>query len=146
MSVQPIPDGFHTITPYLLVNEAARLIDFMKQAFDAEEIHRSTLPDGSIMHAQLKIGDSMIMMGEATDEYKPMPAMIHLYVENMDKLYQRALDAGGTSVREPTNEFYGDRTAGVKDPCGNQWWISTHVEDVSPEEMARREAALRKQQ
>lgn len=145
MAVKPIPDGFHTVTPYLLVNDVTKLIDFLKQAFDAQEIHRSSMPDGSVMHAQVQIGDSMVMMGKASDEYKPMPAMMYLYVEDMDKLYKRAIQAGGTSLREPTNEFYGDRVGGVKGPCGNQWWIATHVEDVSPEEMTKREEARWKQ-
>jgi PhnB protein len=141
MSVKPIPEGFHTVTPYLLVADAARLIEFLQQAFDAKEIHRSAMPDGTVMHAQVQIGDSMVMMGGTRDEWKPMPAMLYLYVDDVDTWYHRALKAGATSVRELTNEFYGDRVGGVQDPSGNQWWMATHVEDVSPEEMARREAS-----
>jgi uncharacterized glyoxalase superfamily protein PhnB len=140
MAVKPIPEGFHTVTPYLLVPEVARLIDFLKQAFGAEEVHRSAAPDGSVMHAQVKVGDSMVMMGEARGDWKPMPVMLYLYVDDVDAWYHRALKAGATPVREIGNEFYGDRVGGVRDPSGNQWWMATHVEDVSPEEMARRQA------
>ena len=146
MAVKPIPDGFHTVTPYLVVTGVSKLIDFLKQAFGAEEFHRSSRPDGSIMHAQVKIGDSMVMMGEAMGEFKAMPAMIYLYVNDTDALYQRALQAGATSVMPPTDMFYGDRNAGVKDLCGNQWWIATHKEDISNEELAKRAEAAAKQQ
>jgi uncharacterized glyoxalase superfamily protein PhnB len=141
MAVKPIPEGFHTVTPYLLVAGVSNLIEFLKQAFAAEEIHRSAMPDGTVMHAQVKIGDSMVMMGEAGGEWKPMPVMLYLYVDDVEAWYHRALKAGATSVRELTDEFYGDRVGGVQDPSGNQWWMATHVEDVSPEEMARRQAA-----
>jgi uncharacterized glyoxalase superfamily protein PhnB len=146
MAVKPIPEGHHTVTPYLLVRGAAQLIDFMKQAFGAEEIQRQTLPDGSIMHAEVRLGDSRVMLADAGGQLEPMPAMLHLYVEDTDTLYRRALQAGATSLREPVNEFYGDRMSGVKDAFGNQWWIATHIEDVSPEEMAKRQAAMAKQQ
>ena len=146
MAVKPIPEGYHTVTPYLVVPGVARLIEFLQQAFDAEERHRMARPDGTIMHAEVRIGDSIVMMGEATGEFQPIPAMIHLYVADVDAAYRRALAAGATSVREPTDQFYGDRTGGVKDASGNQWWIATHVEDVPPEEMKRRsEAAPREQ-
>ena len=130
MAVKPIPEGFRTVTPYLLVADAARLIEFLKQAFDAKEIHRSAMPDGTVMHAQVQIGDSMVMMGEARDEWKPMPSMLYLYVEDVDALYQRVLQAGGTSVQEVTDAPYGDRVGGVQDPTGNQWWIATHISDA----------------
>lgn len=140
MPVKPIPEGYHTVTPYLVVQGAAQLIDFLKQAFDAEEILRMTQPDGTIMHAEVKIGNSRVMMAEAQGEFTPMPAMLHLYVEDMDAVYRRALQAGATSLREPEDQFYGDRIGGVRDSFGNQWWIATHIEDVSAEEMARRAA------
>jgi PhnB protein len=145
MAVKPIPEGHHTVTPYLVVRDVAQLIDFMKQAFAAEEILRMAQPDGVIMHAEVRIGDSQVMLGEARGDNEPMPAMLHLYVEDADAVYRRALQAGATSLREPVDEFYGDRIGGVKDRFGNQWWIATHIEDVSPEEMARREAAMRAQ-
>lgn len=144
MAVKAIPEGYHTVTPYLVAQGAAQLIDFMKEAFAAEEIQCMTLPDGSIMHAEVRIGNSRVMLSEARGEYGPMPTMLHLYVEDMDAVYQRALQAGATSLREPADEFYGDRVGGVKDVSGNQWWIATHIEDVSPEELAKREEALRK--
>lgn len=140
MTVKPIPKGYHTITPYLVVQGAAQFIDFLKQAFGAEEILRMTQPDGTIMHAEVKIGDSGVMLGEAGGENKPMPAMLHLYVEDMDGAYRRALQAGATSLREPADQFYGDRIGGVRDSFGNQWWLATHIEDVSADELAKRAA------
>jgi uncharacterized glyoxalase superfamily protein PhnB len=143
MAVKPIPDGYHTVTPYLVVPGIAKLIDFLKQAFDATEIERHAQPDGTIMHAEVKIGDSMVMMGQAQGEHKAMPAMIYLYVNDCDSVYKRALAAGGTSIMQPADQFYGDRNAAVKDPSGNQWWIATHKEDLSKEELAKRaEAAM----
>lgn len=140
MTVKPIPKGYHTITPYLVVQGAAQFIDFLKQAFGAEEILRMAQPDGTIMHAEVKIGDSGVMLGEAGGENKPMPAMLHLYVEDMDGAYRRALQAGATSLREPADQFYGDRIGGVRDSFGNQWWLATHIEDVSADELAKRAA------
>jgi PhnB protein len=138
MAVKPIPDGYHTVTPYLVVQGAATLIEFLKQAFEATEIRRALHPEGSIMNAEVRIGDSVVMVSEARGELKPMPSSIYLYVENTDLTYKHALQAGGTSMMEPEDEFYGDRNAGVKDPTGNHWWIATHQEDVSPEEMEKR--------
>jgi uncharacterized glyoxalase superfamily protein PhnB len=141
MPVKPIPDGYHVVTPYLVVEGAAKLIDFMKQAFGAEERFRMDQPGGKVGHAELQLGDSVIMVGDAGEQNPPMPGMIHLYVEDVDSAYQRAVRAGGISQREPANQFYGDRSAGVKDAFGNQWWLATHVEDISPEEMEKRAAA-----
>ncbi len=140
MAVKPIPDGYHSVTPYLIAQGAAAVIDFMKRAFAAEERVRMDGPEGSIGHAEVAIGDSVVMLGDAGAEWSAMPAFIHLYVEDCDAAYQRALDAGGTSVREPTDQFYGDRSATVRDPAGNMWGIATHVEDVPEEELARRAA------
>jgi PhnB protein len=146
MAVKPIPDGFHTVTPYLTVPGVAKLIDFLKQAFEAEEtMPRFALPDGRIMHAEVRIGDSMVMMGEPQAPWQPMPASMYLYVKDTDATYKRALQAGATSLMEPADQFYGDRNAGVKDPSGNVWWIATHVEDVKPEEMGKRAEAAMKQ-
>jgi len=146
MPVKPIPDGYHTVTPVLTVHGAAKLIEFLKQAFDAKEVYRLLGPEDIVMHAEVKIGDSMVMLGEATDEWKPMPATVAIYVEDADAWYKRALQAGATSVREPADQFYGDRSAGVKDFAGNQWWIHTHIEDVPPEEIKKRAATWMKQQ
>jgi PhnB protein len=135
--VKAIPDGYSTVTPYLLVDGAADLLTFMKSAFGATQ--RGDVlqgPDGKIGHCEVDIGDSLIMLADAPDE--PTKAMLHLYVEDCDATYQKALAAGAESVREPENQFYGDRTAGVRDRWGNQWYVATHVEDISEEEMMRR--------
>jgi PhnB protein len=145
MPVKPIPEGYHTITAYMVVSGAAKLIDFMKRAFDGKETVCHRKPDGTIGHAEVKVGDSMMMLGEASEPWKPMPCAIYMYVPDTDAVYKRALQAGATSIMEPANQFYGDRNAGVKDPCGNLWWIATHVEDVSPEELNRRAEAHAKQ-
>ncbi len=145
MAVKPIPDGFHSVTPYLIVQGVAKLIDFLKQSFEAEEtMARTTRPDGTIMHAEVRIGDSIIMMGEPMGKFQPMPGSIYLYVNDTDAVYKRALQAGATSMMEPADQFYGDRNAGVKGPTGNVWWIATHIEDVSPEELEKRAEAFMK--
>lgn len=146
MAVNPIPEGYRTVTPYLVVEGAAKVLDFVKEAFGAEEKLRMDQPGGTIGHAEVMIGDSMVMMGDAGEQNPPMPAMIHLYVEDCDATYERALAAGGTSEREPTDQFYGDRSAGVRDMAGNLWWIATHVEDVPEDEMAKRLEELTAQQ
>lgn len=142
MAVKPIPDGYHSVTPYLIVPDVDQLIDFLKQVFDAEERSRVADAKGRIMHAEARVGDSVIMMGQSNEEIPPMPAVLHLYLEDVDDVYERALEAGATSLREPTDEFYGDRSGGVQDAFGNQWWLATHVEDVSEEEMQRRMAEM----
>jgi PhnB protein len=145
MPVKRIPDGYHTVTPYLTVRGVARLIDFLKQSFGAvETLHPMKQPDGRIMHAEVRIGDSIVMMGEPADDSTLMPGAIHLYVDDADTTYRRALQSGATSIREPEDQFYGDRSAGVKDPSGNIWWIATHKEDISPQELARRAGAFTK--
>ena len=144
MAVKPIPDGYHTITPYLIVNGADKLIDFLGRAFDAKQVEIMKQPDGTIMHAEVRIGNSMVMMGEASGEYKPMPTAMYLYVNDTDAVYKRAVEAGGVSMMEPANQFYGDRNAGIKDPAGNLWWIATHIEDVSPEDLRKRAESFRK--
>ncbi|HYT29731.1 MAG TPA: VOC family protein [Actinomycetota bacterium] len=139
--VEPIPDGYHSVAPYLMVQGVPGLIDLLRDAFGADESLRLPRPDGTIRHAEVRIGGSVVMMGEVSDPSQTMPASIHLYVEDADAAYERALRAGATSLREPTDEFYGDRLGGVRDPVGNQWWIATHREDVPPEEMAKHLAA-----
>jgi PhnB protein len=147
MAVKPIPEGYHSVTPYLIVDGAGALIDFMKQAFDAEETVRMDTPDGKIGHAEFRIGDSIVMLADsATSDWDAMPATVVVYVEDVDKTYRRALEAGGTSVRDVADQFYGDRAGGVRDSVGNHWWIHTHVEDVPPEEMARRAQEWQAQQ
>ncbi len=139
MAVKPIPEGYHSVTPYLVVPGVAGVIDFLRHTFGAEEVHeRMTRPDGAVMHAEVQIGNSRIMMGEPAGPFPAMPGSLYVYVEVTDAAYRRALEAGGVSLMEPADQFYGDRNAGVKDPAGNYWWIGTHVEDVPPEEMSRR--------
>ncbi len=138
MPVKPIPEGYHSVTPYLVVNGADRLIAFLKQAFGAQEIERFQGPNGTIMHAEVKIGDSIIMLGEANEKFQARPANLYVYVPDTDAIYRRAVESGATSIMEPANQFYGDRNAGISDPTGNFWWIGTHVEDVSREEMEKR--------
>jgi PhnB protein len=137
-SVHPVPEGFHTVTPYLIANHAEMLIDFVKEAFDAKVTFVSKSDDGRIIHATVKIGDSVIMVSDTMEGMPPEPAMLYLYVEDIDTVYKQALMAKGISVREPKNEFYGDRCACIKDAWDNKWWIATHVEDVDNEELKRR--------
>ena len=141
MTVKAIPEGYHTVTPFLLTSDPKTVLDFAKQAFGATETERHDDSEGNIRHAAIRIGDSMVMLGPASEQHKAMPAMLHLYVPDVDAAYARAIEAGGKSLREPTDEFYGDRSCGVEDPAGNHWWIATHIEDVPPEELERRMAA-----
>ena len=143
-NVKPIPEGYRTITPYLVVKGADKLIDFLKKAFGAEERFRMPGPNGTIAHAELKIGDSMLMTADGAREWQPMPSMIHLYVEDCDRFYKQAVDAGASSVHTPELQFYGDRRAVVKDTFGNVWYMATHVEDVSAEEMQQRMQTMAK--
>jgi uncharacterized glyoxalase superfamily protein PhnB len=144
MPVKPIPDGYHTITPYLVIPGAAAVIEFLKRAFHAQEKHRMSEPGGRIMHAELRIGDSVLMLGEPPANQPAVTGMLYMYVTDVDATYQRALDAGGRTIRPPHDEFYGDRTAAVVDGAGNQWWIATHVKDVSEEELKQHAAAAKK--
>jgi uncharacterized glyoxalase superfamily protein PhnB len=145
MPVKTQPDGYHAITPYLLVSDAARLIEFLADAFGAREIERLPAPGNRIGHAELRIGDSMVMLGDAHGAHEPMPCMLYLYVADVDAAYARALAAGATAMQPPQDQFYGDRSGGVTDPCGNQWWIATRVEDVPPDERKRRAAEVMRQ-
>ena len=145
MAVKPIPDGYHTVTPYVTVPGVAALITFLENAFGATEIFRMAGPDGRVGHAEVKVGDSMLMLGEPRGQWKPMPCAIYLYVEDVDAVYERALKAGAESVMPLADQFYGDRSAGVKDPSGNIWYIATHTEDVAPDELKRRAEAAMKQ-
>lgn len=149
MAVKPIPDGYHSVTPYLVVEGAEKLLTFLKEAFGAEEFVRMAgATEDKVGHAEVRIGDSVIMLADASESEQGAltQSLLHLYVDDADKTFQQALEAGATLVREPRNEFYGDRSGGVKDQFGNQWWISTHVEDVPPEEMGKRAEEWQKQQ
>jgi PhnB protein len=119
------PEGFSTVTPYLIVRGAGKLIDFLKAAFDAEEKLRVPTDDGNIMHAEMRIADSVVELADANERYGPMPASLHVYVPDCDAVYARAIQAGGKPIQELTDQSYGERSGGVLDPCGNQWWIAT---------------------
>lgn len=148
MAVKPIPDGYHSVTPYLVVKGAAKALDYYKQALGATELFRVDGPGGTVGHAEIKIGDSIVMLA---DEFPQMgfrgpeslggsPVGLMIYVADVDTQFAQALAAGGTVVKPLQNQFYGDRSGTIKDPFGHLWTISTHVEDVSPEEVARRAA------
>lgn len=154
MSVKPIPDGYHTVTPYLILNDAAGALAFYKKAFGATELVRMPGPGGKIMHAEIKIGDSPIMLADEFPEmgarspqaYGGTPVSLALYVEDVDARVDQAVAAGATVRRPVADQFYGDRSGTVEDPFGHVWTLSTHKEDVSPEEMQRRIAAFMKPQ
>lgn len=147
MKSQPIPEGFRTVTPYFTVQGVPRLIEFLKQAFEAVEVRRSVMPDGSVMNAELRIGDSMVMLGEAPKDrtgLKIMTSMLYMYVVDSDSVYERAVKAGGKTIREPADQIYGDRVGAIEDPWGNQWWIATRKENVSDQELSIRMAQFKK--
>src|SRR5258708_21119290 len=138
--------GYHRVTRYLAVPDAQGLIDFVVKVFDAREREVIRQPDGQVRHAEVQIGDSIIMLGSPSSTFGTATATLYVYVDDADARYQKALDAGATSISEPADQFYGDRHAGVKDPNDITWWIATHFEDLPPEELARRaKAAMEKQ-
>jgi PhnB protein len=137
-----IPQDCHAITPYMLVPDVGQFIDFLKLAFGGVESEKISRPDGTILHAQVRIADSLLMIGEPQAPWKPLPVMLYLYVPNCDATYRQALAAGANSVVEPADMFYGDRHACVTDVAGNSWWIATHLEDLSVAEIQNRAAAF----
>ena len=150
MAVKPIPDGYHSVTPYLMVKGGASALEFYKKVFGAAEIFRFDGPNGTIAHAEFKIGDSIVMLADENDDtgfrgpqsIGGSPVGIMVYVDDVDRIFHRAV-AEGASVKQPLEDkFYGDRSGTVVDPFGHLWTISTHKEDVSPEEMQRRMAAM----
>jgi PhnB protein len=146
MAVQPVPEGYQTVTPYLAVDDAAEAIEFYKRAFGAKERVRMDAPDGKIGHAELEIGDSLVMLSDPFPQASTKPpkelggtsSSVFLYVEDVDALTKQAIDAGATSTMEVADQFWGDRMGSITDPFGHSWSIATHVEDVPPEEMAAR--------
>ena len=144
--VKAIPDGYHTMTPMLTVRDMAQTIEFYKKAFNAKELSRMDGPDGSLMHAELKIGDSMFMLGpenlkmesKSPLTLKGAPGAIYLYVENADAAFNQAVKAGAKVVMPVADMFWGDRAGSVSDPSGHQWWVATHKEDMTPEQMKQR--------
>ena len=149
MAVKPIPDGYHTVTPYLAVDDAAEAIKYYKQAFGAKERVRMEAPGGKIGHAELEIGDSLVMLSDPFPQGSTRPpnelggtsTSVFMYVEDVDAVVERAIDAGATVTMEVADQFWGDRFGSVQDPFGHVWSIATHVEDVPPEEMAERAKA-----
>jgi uncharacterized glyoxalase superfamily protein PhnB len=135
------PEGYHTITPQTVVEDARATLDFVEKVFGAKllDVYEE---NGRIRHSEVEIGDSRLMVASTNEEFGIFPMMVSIYVDDVDATYAAAVDHGATGLREPGDQFYGDRTAGVLDSQGNQWWISTHIEDVSPEEMQRRMAEL----
>ena len=144
MAVKPIPEGYRTYTPYYVVEGASDFIEFLKRAFAAEEIYRFAAPGGKLGHAEVRVGDSVVMLADSTPEFPPSRMNSYLYVPDVDATFKKAVAAGGQSKREPANQFYGDRVATVMDRWGNTWSIGTHVEDVPHDEMERRMKAQRK--
>ena len=149
MAVKAIPDGYYSLTPYLVCKDAAKAIDFYAKAFGAEEVARMPGPGGRIMHAEVKIGNSMLMLSdENPDRGAVAPsgsgrsASLMFYTEDVDGVFKRAIDLGATSIEAPTDMFWGDRMGNLKDPAGHQWAIATHKEDVTPEEMQKRMQAI----
>ena len=149
MAVKPIPEGYHTATPYLIIDGAADAIEFYKKAFGATELFRFPAPDGKIGHAEIKIGDSPIMLADAYPQMGYQgpksiggsPVSLMIYIEDVDTVFNRAVDAGATVKEAVSNKFYGDRAGTLIDPFGHIWHVSTHVEDVPMEEMEKRAKA-----
>jgi len=150
--VKPIPEGYPRLNPYLIVDGAAQAIEFYTAVFGAKERMRLGAPDGKIGHAELEIGDSVIMVADefpameafAPAKYGGSPIGVHLYVEDVDAVARKAVAAGAKLVRKVENQFYGDRSGTIEDPFGHRWYVSTHVEDVPEDEIARRAAGLAK--
>jgi PhnB protein len=149
MAVEPIPEGYHTVTPYLTVDDAASAIEYYKKAFGATERLRMDTPDGKVGHAELEIGDSLVMLSDPTPEATTRPpselggtsAGIFMYVNDVDAVVKKALRAGATVTMEVADQFWGDRFGSIRDPFGHEWSIATHIEDVPAEEMAERAKA-----
>jgi PhnB protein len=136
--VRPIPEGYYTVTPFVISRDSAKLLDFVKEAFGAQELGRVYNKDGSIGHAETRIGNSVVMMVDAKKEWPDTLSYLRLYVEDCEAVYQQALNNGATSVTRPTNAPWGDRACRVRDPLGNLWAIMTRIEDVSLEELEKR--------
>jgi len=141
MPVKPIPEGYPTVIPYLMVQEGQKFIGFMETVFGARLIEQFLQPDGRIGHSELRIGDSVIMLSEVAEAQQATPVMLHFYVEDVDAVFRSAIAAGAEVIAEPAQHFYGDRSGGCRGPGGNTIWIATHVEDVPPDELKRRAAA-----
>ncbi|MFE7776626.1 VOC family protein [Streptomyces sp. NPDC057445] len=138
MTVQPVPEGYTTVTPWIIGHDTSGLIDYLQRAFDAEDLGRFVSDDGSIGHAELRIGNARVMAFDSPKDWPTTPAFLRLYVDDAKETYRRAVEAGGTPVTEVTHLFFGDEIGRVRDPYGNIWWIQTHIEDVDEAETERR--------
>jgi len=144
--VKPVPDGHRTVTPYLAIKNAAKALDFYQRAFGAVESYKLMMPDGRVGHAEIRLGDSLIMLadefpeygGKAPDTLGGSPVSLHLYVEDVDAFVKKAVAAGAKERKPVTDQFYGDRSGQLEDPFGHLWWVATHKEDVPPAEMQKR--------
>jgi uncharacterized glyoxalase superfamily protein PhnB len=142
MAVKYLPKGRSTISPYLIVLDAAGLTQFLKTAFDARQIDHVSGAFGDVRNAEVKIGDTVVMVSEAPDRGSALASAVHIYVPDVDATFGRAVEAGATPLREPQDQFYGERVAAVLDPAGNQWWIATRFEKVTAKELKKRIADL----
>lgn len=143
MTVKPVPEGYHTVSPFMIVDGAQRVLDFLEATFDMEIkslTEGQPSGDGSrpVMNAEVRVGSSMIMLADARENVPPQPVMLYVYVDDVDAVHAKAVAAGGEEIMPPTDMFYGDRHGGVMDPAGNTWWIASHIEDISNEELQRR--------
>ena len=151
MAVKPIPDGYHSVTPYLIVNNGVKALEYYKQAFGATELMRMDGPDGKLGHAEIKIGDSPVMLADENPQwnaksptsYGGTPVSLMIYVDDCDAVFKQAIAAGGKELKGLQDQFYGDRSGTLSDPFGHCWTVATHKEDVAPEEMERRMAAMK---
>ena len=154
MAVKPIPEGYHTVTPYLIVHDAAKALDFYKKALGARELFRMAMPNGRVGHAEIQVGDSRVMLADEFPEmgaksakaYGGTPVGLCLYVEDVDARFRQAVAAGATVERPVQDQFYGDRSGTLVDPFGHKWTIATHKEDLTPEEIGRRHEEFLKKQ
>ncbi len=150
MGVKPVPAGHRTVTPYLTVKNGAKALEFYKRAFGAIEGYKLLVPDGRLGHAEIRLGDSLIMLSDEFPEYGGKapetlggsPVSIHLYVEDVDTFFKRALAAGAKERKPVMDQFYGDRSGQLEDPFGHLWWVATHKEDIAPEEIQKRAQAM----
>lgn len=150
MAAKPVPEGHHTVTPYLAINGGVEALEFYKKAFGATEVSKLLMPDGRLGHAEIKLGDSIIMLADEFPEYggtSPQtlggsPVSIHLYVEDVDTFFKQAVAAGAKERKPLMDQFYGDRSGQLEDPFGHLWWVATHKEDIPPEELQKRANAM----
>lgn len=140
-----IPNGYSVVTPYLTLKDVEGFIKFVEKTFNGTSQECLRTEDGKIAHAEIRIGDSVIMCGEACGEWGAMPANLYLYVEDCDRFYHRALKNGAVTLRKPADQFYGDRSGGVRDQWGNHWWLATHIEKISHQELQKRIEQVRKE-